>query len=104
DAGGDQPHGGLDGRLFREAETREQRAKIADVLGRILTIETDLMQGAPRACFGCACQQGLELGLGHAELLVRLRRRHSGSPGESGFGSRLCRWPLRLRHRPRTAW
>lgn len=30
DASGDQSHGGLDGRLFREAETRKQRAKIAD--------------------------------------------------------------------------
>src|SRR5690606_5945084 len=70
DAGGDQPHGGLDGRLFREAEAREQRAKIADVLGGILTMEADLMQGAPRACFGCANQERFKLSLGHTEVIA----------------------------------
>jgi hypothetical protein len=59
DAGGDQPHGGLDRRLFREAEARQQRAKIADVLGGILTVEADLVQGPPRTGLRGTLEQGL---------------------------------------------
>lgn len=53
---------GLYRRLFPEAEARWQRAMATDVLGGILTIEADLVQGPP--CPNSRGALGHRVGLG----------------------------------------
>ena len=47
---------------FARRKPREQRAQVADVLGGILTVEANLVQGPPRTGLRGALQQSFKLG------------------------------------------